>query len=76
MRIGIVTLPAPGHINPMTTLARKLEERGHYIVFVGIPSPTHIYPVSHTHIGPSVKSFMEALDVLGATGSSQENSLH
>ena len=37
MRIGFVTLPAPGHLNPMTTLARKLQDRGHEIVFFGLP---------------------------------------
>lgn len=37
MRIGFLTLPFPGHLNPMTALARKLKERGHEIVFFGIP---------------------------------------
>ena len=37
MRIGFVTLPVSGHLNPMTSLARKLQQRGHEIVFFGIP---------------------------------------
>ena len=26
----------PGHLNPMTTLARKLKARGHDVVFISI----------------------------------------
>ena len=37
MRIGFVSLPVTGHLNPMTALARKLQSRGHEIVFIGVP---------------------------------------
>ncbi|HTS64902.1 MAG TPA: glycosyltransferase [Candidatus Acidoferrales bacterium] len=37
MRIAFSTLPSPGHMNPMTTLARKMRERGHEVFFTGIP---------------------------------------
>ena len=37
MRIGIVSLAVSGHLNPMSTLARKLQSRGHDIVFLSIP---------------------------------------
>jgi zeaxanthin glucosyltransferase len=30
-------MPLTGHINPMTALARKLQSRGHEIVFIGVP---------------------------------------
>jgi UDP:flavonoid glycosyltransferase YjiC (YdhE family) len=30
-------MPLTGHLNPMTTLARKLQSRGHEIVFIGVP---------------------------------------
>jgi hypothetical protein len=28
-----VSLPVTGHLNPMTTLARKLQSRGHEVLF-------------------------------------------
>ena len=37
MRIGFVCLPATGHLNSMTALARKLQSRGHEVVFIGVP---------------------------------------
>jgi zeaxanthin glucosyltransferase len=37
MKIGFVSMPLAGHLNPMTALARKLQSRGHQIVFIGIP---------------------------------------
>jgi zeaxanthin glucosyltransferase len=36
MRIGFLSLPVPGHLNPMTTLARKLQSRGHDVVLVSL----------------------------------------
>jgi zeaxanthin glucosyltransferase len=37
MKIGFLSLPMVGHLNPMTALARKLQSRGHEILFFGIP---------------------------------------
>jgi zeaxanthin glucosyltransferase len=37
MKIGFVSLPLSGHINPMTALARKLQSRGNEVVFFGVP---------------------------------------
>src|SRR6266404_5142776 len=37
MKIGFLSLPLTGHLNPMTALARKLKSRGHEIVFIGVP---------------------------------------
>ena len=37
MKIGFLSLPITGHLNPMTALARKLQSRGHQIVFIGVP---------------------------------------
>jgi MGT family glycosyltransferase len=34
MKLGFICLNAPGHINPMTTLARKLQARNHKVVFL------------------------------------------
>jgi zeaxanthin glucosyltransferase len=37
MKIGFLSLPLTGHLNPMTALARKLQTRGHDVVFIGVP---------------------------------------
>ena len=37
MKIGFLSLPLTGHLNPMTALARKLKSRGHEAVFIGVP---------------------------------------
>jgi zeaxanthin glucosyltransferase len=37
MKIGFVSMPLSGHLNPMTALARKLQSRGHEVVFFGFP---------------------------------------
>ena len=34
MKLGIICLNQPGHINPMTALARQLQSRGHDVVFL------------------------------------------
>jgi UDP:flavonoid glycosyltransferase YjiC (YdhE family) len=34
MRIASLGVRVPGHLNPMTTLARKLKARGHDVVFI------------------------------------------
>jgi zeaxanthin glucosyltransferase len=35
-RIGAFCFPGTGHINPMTALARRLQQRGHEVVIFGI----------------------------------------
>src|SRR5436190_1714688 len=37
MRLAFSAPPVPGHLNPMTALARKLQSRGHQVIFFGIP---------------------------------------
>jgi zeaxanthin glucosyltransferase len=37
MKIGFLSLPLTGHLNPMTALARKLQSRGSEVVFIGVP---------------------------------------
>lgn len=37
MKIGFVSMPLSGHVNAMVTLARKLQSRGHNVVFFGLP---------------------------------------
>jgi zeaxanthin glucosyltransferase len=45
MKIGFVSMPLAGHLNPMSALARKLQSRGHEIVFIGVPD-----------VGPTVRA--------------------
>jgi zeaxanthin glucosyltransferase len=37
VKIGFVSMPLAGHLNPMTALARRLQSRGHEVVFIGVP---------------------------------------
>jgi MGT family glycosyltransferase len=37
MKVGFVSMPVTGHLNPMTALARKLQSRGNEVVFIGLP---------------------------------------
>jgi zeaxanthin glucosyltransferase len=37
MKIGFLSLPLSGHLNPMTTLARRLQARGNDVVFISVP---------------------------------------
>jgi zeaxanthin glucosyltransferase len=34
MKLGFICLNLPGHLNPMTALARQLQARGHDVVFL------------------------------------------
>jgi len=36
MKIGFISMPLTGHLNPMIALARKLQSRGHEVVFIGV----------------------------------------
>jgi zeaxanthin glucosyltransferase len=36
MRIAFLGVRVPGHLNPMTTLARRLKARGHDVVFISV----------------------------------------
>src|SRR6202035_5831334 len=37
MKLGFVSMPVTGHLNPMTALARKLQSRGNEVLFIGLP---------------------------------------
>lgn len=37
MKIGVLSLPLTGHLNPMTALARKLQARGNEVTYFGVP---------------------------------------
>jgi zeaxanthin glucosyltransferase len=34
MKLGFICLNIPGHLNPMTALARQLQSRGHEVIFI------------------------------------------
>jgi zeaxanthin glucosyltransferase len=34
MKLGFICLNLPGHLNPMTALARPLQDRNHDVVFL------------------------------------------
>src|ERR1700735_3846526 len=36
-RLGAFCFPGTGHLNPLTALARRLQQRGHSVVIFGIP---------------------------------------
>src|SRR5262245_66029987 len=38
MKLGFVSMPLSGHMNPMTALARRVQSRGHEAVFLGVPA--------------------------------------
>ncbi len=37
MKVSFVALSAPGHLNPMTALARQFQSRGHDVVLISLP---------------------------------------
>jgi zeaxanthin glucosyltransferase len=37
LKIGFLSVPLSGHLNPMTALARRLKSRGHQVVFISVP---------------------------------------
>jgi zeaxanthin glucosyltransferase len=47
MRIAFFPLAAPGHLNPMTTLARKLQLRGHDVVIISRPDAEPFVRAAH-----------------------------
>jgi zeaxanthin glucosyltransferase len=52
MRIGFLSLPVPGHLNPMTSLARKLQSRGHNVVFLSLADVAPFVEAAGLHFIP------------------------
>jgi zeaxanthin glucosyltransferase len=52
MKIGFVSMPLAGHLNPMTALARKLQSRGHEVVFIGVPDAEPIIRAANLNFVP------------------------
>lgn len=42
MKIGFVSMPLSGHLNPMTALARSMQARGQEVVFFGLPDAERV----------------------------------
>jgi zeaxanthin glucosyltransferase len=52
MKIGFVSMPLTGHLNPMTALARKLQSRGNEVVFIGLPDAEPIVRAADLNFVP------------------------
>jgi hypothetical protein len=52
MRIGFLSLPVPGHLNPMTALARKVQSRGHDVVFISLADVAPLLKLRDYHLSP------------------------
>jgi zeaxanthin glucosyltransferase len=52
MKIGFLSLPLTGHLNPMIALARKLQSRGHEAVFIGVPDIEAVIRAAHLEFLP------------------------
>ena len=56
MKIGFVSVPVSGHLNPMTALARRLQSRGHEVVFIGVPDDEPFARAAGLNFVPFVKT--------------------
>jgi zeaxanthin glucosyltransferase len=52
MKIGFVSMPLVGHLNPMTALARKLQSHGNEVVFIGVPDAACIVHAANLNFVP------------------------
>jgi zeaxanthin glucosyltransferase len=66
MKIGFLSLPLSGHLNPTTSLARKLQSRGNEVVVVGVPDAGPIVRAA----GLDFVSFCEKEYPVGSIGKS------
>ena len=42
MKMGFLSMPLTGHLNPMTALGREMQARGHEVIFFGLPDAARI----------------------------------
>src|ERR1700682_2733909 len=42
MKIGFLSMPLTGHLHPVTALGRKMQARGHEVIFFGLPDAARI----------------------------------
>src|SRR6201987_942661 len=55
-KIGFLSLPLTGHLNPMTALARKLQSRGNEVVFIGVPDIEPVVRAANLEFAPFCES--------------------
>jgi MGT family glycosyltransferase len=66
MKIGFISMPLTGHLNPMTALARKVQARGHEVLFLGVPDAEPIVRAAHLQFVPfGAKEFPAGSTVKG-----------
>jgi zeaxanthin glucosyltransferase len=51
-KIGFLSLPLTGHLNPMTALARKMQSRGNEVVFIGVPDIEPVVRAANLEFAP------------------------
>jgi zeaxanthin glucosyltransferase len=42
VKLGFLSMPLTGHLHPMTALGRKMQARGHEVIFFGLPDAARI----------------------------------
>jgi zeaxanthin glucosyltransferase len=42
VKLGLLSMPLTGHLHPMTALGRKMQARGHEVIFFGLPDAARI----------------------------------
>jgi MGT family glycosyltransferase len=52
MKVAFLSLPLTGHLNPMAALARKLQSRGHEVVFIGVPDIERVVRAADLDFAP------------------------
>jgi len=52
MKLGFVSMPVTGHLNPMTALARKLQSRGNEVEFIGLPDVEPVVRAANLNFVP------------------------
>ncbi len=72
MNVAFVALSAPGHLNPMTALARQFQSRGHEVVLISLPEalaqgvPQVAIPVTHDQPGVASRIAAKKTGVVGS----------
>src|ERR1700746_3502699 len=51
-KMGFLSLPLTGHLNPMTALARKMQSRGNEVVFIGVPDIEPVARAANLEFAP------------------------
>jgi len=52
MKVGFVSMPVTGHLNPMTALARKVQTRGNEVIFLGAPDAGPVVRAANLNFVP------------------------